>query len=262
MSMHIMTFNANGIRSAARKAFFDWFLTHDVDVLCVQETKAKIDQLEDAVYKPEGYERFFLDADKPGYSGVAIYTKKTVKSVLRPLSGLWCSEGRLIGVSLAHCDVYSLYLPSGTSGDARQAIKYEMMDELRDWMKGLERPTIISGDWNIAHKKIDLKNWQGNQKNSGFLTEERAWLDQLFANDHWLDAFRCLNSSEGEYTWWTYRGQARAKNVGWRIDYHVVNQALTAALDKTLIHPKPVFSDHAPLSLWLNETKLESLASN
>lgn len=260
--MHIMTFNANGIRSAARKAFFDWFMTQAVDVLCIQETKAQIHQLTDDVYMPKGYQRFFLDAQKPGYSGVAIYTKQDVIETMIPLSGLWVDEGRLLGVSLKHCDVYSLYLPSGTSGDARQAIKYEMMDALYDWMSTLKRPSIISGDWNIAHHEIDLKNWRGNQKNSGFLPEERAWLDVLFAGEGWVDAFRALNQSEGEYTWWTYRGQARAKNVGWRIDYHVVNQLLANCLEKTLIHPMPVFSDHAPLSLWLSDDKLESLKPN
>ena len=260
--MHIMTFNANGIRSAERKAFFDWFLEQNVDVLCVQETKAQAHQLSDPTYTPKGYQRFLLDAQKPGYSGVALYTKQPVDNAVVPLSGLWTDEGRLIGISLDHFDVYSLYLPSGTSGEARQAIKYEMMDELNHWMSGLKRPSIIAGDWNIAHKKIDLKNWQGNQKNSGFLPEERAWLDMLFADGTWVDAFRALDQSEGKYTWWTYRGQARAKNVGWRIDYHIVSNALVDCLEKTCIHPNPVFSDHAPLSLWLAKDKLESLPSN
>ena len=257
--MHIMTFNANGIRSAARKSFFEWFLDQDVDVLCVQETKAQAHQLQDTLFIPEGYQRFLLDAQKPGYSGVAIYTRQSTKQTLTPLSGIWQDEGRLLGVSLAHCDVYSLYLPSGTSGEVRQTIKYALMDELYEWMSSLERPTIISGDWNIAHQKIDIKNWQGNQKNSGFLPEERAWLDLLFANDAWIDTFRSLNQEEGQYTWWTYRGQARAKNVGWRIDYHIANTILAPCLQKTMIHPTPVFSDHAPLSVWLNHDKLESL---
>ena len=260
--MHIMTFNANGIRSAARKSFFDWFLTQDVDVLCIQETKAQAHQLTDTIYTPEGYQRFLLDAQKPGYSGVALYTKESVSNTLLPLSGLWQDEGRLMGVSLAELDIYSLYLPSGTSGEARQAIKYTLMDELYEWMSSLTRPTIICGDWNIAHKKIDLKNWQGNQKNSGFLPEERAWLDKLFIDDVWVDTFRSLDQSEGAYTWWTYRGQARAKNVGWRIDYHIANAVLAPCLHKTMIHPTPVFSDHAPLSLWLDDDKLESLKSN
>lgn len=262
ITMHLMTFNANGIRSAVRKEFFDWFKTQDVDILCIQETKAQIHQLEDPVYFLPGYERYFLDADKPGYSGVAIYSRAPSTEVLTPLSGRWVDEGRFLGLRVKGLDVYSLYLPSGTSGEIRQSIKYEMMDELFQWMSSVNSPVVIAGDWNIAHQKIDLKNWRGNQKNSGFLPEERAWLDKLLCNGQWVDAFRDLIEAGDHYTWWTYRGQARAKNVGWRIDYHMVNQVLQNALLDVKIHPSPIFSDHAPQSLWLCEKKLESLCTS
>lgn len=253
-----MTFNANGIRSAVRKEFFPWFLEQDVDLLCIQETKAQSHQLDSQTFHLPGYSRLLLDAEKPGYSGVAIYIRHLPFETLKPLAGLWQSEGRLIGVRLPHLDVYSLYLPSGTSGDARQAIKYQLMAELNDWMLTLKRPTIIAGDWNIAHKNIDLKNWKSNQKNSGFLPEERAWLDQLLANT-WVDGFReCIKEGE-HYTWWTYRGQARTNNVGWRIDYHILNDALRHTVKAAKIHPNPIFSDHAPLSIWLDKDQVDKL---
>jgi len=247
--LKIMTFNANGIRSAHRKGFFQWFLKQDVDVLCIQETKAQDHQMQiDSLALP-GYQQFLCSAEKPGYSGVAIYSRKQPTAVLTPLDGLWTSEGRLLGIQLDKLEVYSLYLPSGTSGDARQAIKYQLMSELKSWMKSKkDTPVIVAGDWNIAHQRIDLKNWQSNQKNSGFLPEEREWLTALLADD-WVDAFRVKNQSEGQYTWWTYRANARANNVGWRIDYQIMNQVLQSSLQSVHIDPLPIFSDHAPLSM-------------
>ncbi len=244
-----MTFNANGIRSAARKGFFEWFLKQNVDVLCIQEIKAYDEQLQDEVFKLVGYTRYILSAEKAGYSGVAIYTRLDVDEVIQPLEGVWLKEGRLIGVKVLGIEVYSLYLPSGTQGDVRQAIKYTLMDELHQWMSTkLSTPTIIVGDWNIAHQNIDLKNWKSNQKNSGFLPQEREWLTQLFSNG-WFDAFRLVNDEPDHYTWWTYRANARANNVGWRIDYHIINAAVKMGLKDTRIDPAPIFSDHAPLTM-------------
>lgn len=250
--MHVMTFNANGIRATVKKGFWEWFLAQSVDVLCIQETKAQTHQLTDACFSVPGYTRHLLDAERPGYSGVAIYTREPVKAISTPLDGYWVTEGRLLGVELAGVTVYSLYLPSGTSGDTRQVIKYQLMDELFTWMKTLDKPTIIGGDWNIAHQAIDLKNWKSNQKNSGFLPEERQWMDQVLADGHWVDSFRACNQLPDQYTWWTYRGQARQKNVGWRIDYQMVNACLAPSIRQVAIHPEPIFSDHAPMSLWLD----------
>lgn len=247
--LKVMTFNANGIRSAHRKGFFQWFLEQDVDVLCIQETKAQDHQLQiDSFYLP-GYQQFLCSAEKPGYSGVAIYSRKQPTAVLTPLDGLWMSEGRLLGIKLDALEIYSLYLPSGTSGEMRQAIKYRLMSELKSWMdEKKDSPVILVGDWNIAHHPIDLKNWKSNQKNSGFLPEERDWLSKILAQ-HWVDAFRIKNQSEGQYTWWTYRANARANNVGWRIDYQIINHVLKSSLQSVHIDALPIFSDHAPLSM-------------
>jgi len=251
--MRITSFNANGIRATARKGFFDWFKKAGIDVLCVQETKAQEWQLTDKVFHPKGYHVFFHDAEKKGYSGVALYCKHEPDEVIFGLG--WPdfdAEGRYIEARFGNLSVVSLYFPSGSSGDHRQQVKFDMMDRFMPYLKSLRRKKreyIICGDWNIAHKEIDIKNWKSNQKNSGFLPEERAWLDELFGKTGFVDGFREVNQEPEQYTWWSMRGRAREKNVGWRIDYHVVTPGLRDKIEKAEIYTGENFSDHAPLTL-------------
>ncbi len=249
--MRIITLNANGIRSAEKKGFYHWMQQQNADVVCIQETKAQFHQLDDATFCPEGYHCFYHDAEKKGYSGVAIYSKKQPDQIINGL-GIEDidSEGRYIEAQFGDLSVISLYLPSGSSGDERQNYKFYFLDRFMGYLKGLKdnnRHYVICGDWNIAHKEIDLKNWRGNKKNSGFLPEERAWLDQLFAEGHWYDAFRMINQQTDQYTWWSNRGQAWANNVGWRIDYQIISSQLKDKVLATSIYKDERFSDHAPL---------------
>lgn len=250
--MRVISFNANGIRAAARKGFFEWLAGEDADFVCIQETKAWHEQLEDnPIFFPSSYYCVYVDAQKKGYSGVAIYAKKKPNQVIKTLGfDVSDNEGRYLQFDYDNLSVISAYLPSGTTGSVRQEIKYEFLDAFEAHLVALRdtgRQYIICGDYNIAHKNIDIKNWRGNQKNSGFLPEERAWLDKLFGELGFVDAFRVLNQEPDQYTWWSNRGQARAKNVGWRIDYHVITNNLTAAVQDARIVPEPRFSDHAPL---------------
>jgi len=242
-----MTLNTNGIRAAHRKGFFGWMLKQDVDVVCIQETKAQTHQLSEEILSPKGYVGFFNDAEKKGYSGVAIYSRQQPDKIKKNLG--WDpadSEGRYIQADFGSLSIISLYLPSGSSSEERQIIKYDFMARFMPVLKKYRRQKrnyIICGDWNIAHKEIDLKNWRGNKKNSGFLPEERAWMDTLFNNVGMVDAFREINQQEDQYTWWSNRGQAWAKNVGWRIDYH----GLKGKINSAEIYKAERFSDHAPL---------------
>ncbi|MFB3091273.1 MAG: exodeoxyribonuclease III [Gammaproteobacteria bacterium] len=249
--MKIITLNANGIRAAHRKGFFEWMLKQDVDVICIQETRAQTHQLSEEILSPKGYVGFFNDAEKKGYSGVAIYTRQQPDKIKKNLG--WNpvdSEGRYIQADFGSLSIISLYLPSGSSSEERQIIKYDFMARFMPVLKKYRRQKrnyIICGDWNIAHKEIDLKNWRGNKKNSGFLPEERAWMDTLFNNVGMVDAFREINQQEDQYTWWSNRGQAWAKNVGWRIDYQIVSSGLKGKINSAEIYKAERFSDHAPL---------------
>ncbi len=250
--MRIMSFNANGIRSAARKGFFEWLAGQGVDVVCVQETKAQESQLDHPCF-PEGYHCHYHDAQKKGYSGVALYCRHKPDEVIAGFG--WPeidAEGRYLEARFGNLSVVSLYLPSGTSGDERQAFKMALLGRYLERLKeqaASGREYIICGDWNIAHKIIDIKNWRSNQKNSGFLPEEREWMDQLFGPAGFVDAFRVVNQEADQYTWWSNRGQARAKNVGWRIDYHVVTPGIGERVKSASIYTEQWFSDHAPLTL-------------
>ena len=251
--MRIVSLNANGIRSAARKGFFEWMAQHDADIVCVQETKAHTHQLTDPLFWPTGYQAYYLDAEKKGYSGVAIYTRQEPDSVIEGLG--WPemdAEGRYLEARFGNLSIVSLYVPSGSSSPERQAVKFDFLERFLPYLRSCAdsgRDYIFCGDWNIAHKPIDLKNWRGNQKNSGFLPEERAWLDTLFDEDGWVDAFRTLNGEPDQYTWWSNRGQAWTKNVGWRIDYHVISPRLKPMLRSAAIYKDQRFSDHAPLTI-------------
>lgn len=249
--MKVVSVNVNGIRAAHRKGFFDWLQKSRADVVCIQETKAQVDQLNDEIMQPNGYHAFFNDAVKKGYSGTAVYCRNKPDKVIDQLGfPVADEEGRYLQVDFGKLSVISLYLPSGTSGDVRQQVKYEFLDfflPLLKKMRRRRREYIICGDWNIAHKQIDLKNWRSNQKNSGFLPEERAWLDEVFDKVGMVDSFRVVNQEPDQYTWWSNRGQAWAKNVGWRIDYQVVTPGLKDKIKSVSIYKEERFSDHAPL---------------
>ena len=249
--MRIISFNANGIRSAANKNFFEWFQSQNADILCVQETKAQEHQLSDSVFQPKGYHAFYRDAStKKGYSGVAIYAKKKPDEIRTGLGwDEFDEEGRYIEARFGNLSVVSLYLPSGSSKEDRQQFKFKAMDWIRPKfaeMLASGRKYVVCGDWNIAHTAMDIRNAKSNEKNSGFLPEERAWLTQLIDQDGWVDAYRALKPQAQDYTWWSQRGAARAKNVGWRIDYQMVSPNLKAALRNCSIAAEPKFSDHAP----------------
>ena len=249
--MRIISANLNGVRSAARRGFFDWMCAQDAAVVCLQETKAQRHQLEDAVFHPDGWHNFYHDATKPGYSGVALYSRFEPDEVISGIG--WPdvdAEGRWIEARFGKLSVVSLYMQSGSSSEARQKVKFEFMERFLPHLRSLRRKRreyVICGDWNIAHREIDLKNWRGNRKNSGFLPEERAWMDRLFGEAGFVDAFRVVEQGPDHYTWWSNRGQAWAKNVGWRIDYQVITPGLKDRVQRAAIYKDQRFSDHAPL---------------
>lgn len=247
----VISLNANGIRAAARKGVFEWLAAQDADVVCIQETKAQEHQLTDDCFRPAGYHCYYEDAVKKGYSGTAVYSKQKPKKVVRGYGDKeFDDEGRYLEVQLQGINVVSLYLPSGSSSEERQEAKYRCMETFTEHLKKLRRKrshTVICGDWNIAHKEIDLKNWRQNRKNSGFLPEERAWLDDVFGDYGFVDAFRAIPQEPDAYTWWSNRGRAWDNNVGWRLDYQVVTPGLGDKVLKTEIYKEQRFSDHAPL---------------
>lgn len=249
--MKIITLNCNGLRSASAKGFFAWMAGQDADVVCLQETRLQNEHSNNGMFAAERYHSYFLNAEKKGYSGVALYSRKKPDGVVYGLG--WDeldNEGRYLQADYGNLSVVSLYMPSGSSGEERQAIKYRFMDRFMEKLKELRRTRreyIICGDWNIAHKNIDIKNWRGNQKNSGFLPEERAWMDELFGAAGFIDAFREVSGEAEQYTWWSNRGQAWAKNVGWRIDYQVITPGLKGKVRSASIYKDERFSDHAPL---------------
>jgi exodeoxyribonuclease-3 len=251
--MRIITANVCGIRSAAAKGFFRWLEAQNADVVCLQETKCHIHQLVDHDVEMRGYTSHFYDAQRKGYAGVAIYAKQKPDKVLRGFGvAEFDDEGRYIEARFGPLSVVSLYLPSGSAGPERQASKNRFLGEFMPYLERLRRRKrhyVICGDWNIAHKEIDLRNWKANRKNSGFLPEERAWMDQLFGPAGYIDAFREVNKEPDQYTWWSNRGQARAKNVGWRIDYQVASPSLAGAARAVSIYKDQRFSDHAPLTI-------------
>jgi exodeoxyribonuclease-3 len=222
-------------------------------VVCLQETKAQEHQLEHPDFRPEGFHCYYFDAEKKGYSGTAVFARREPDAVIRGIGvPEFDGEGRYLEARFGNLSVVSLYLPSGSSGPERQESKFRFLAAflpmLRE-MRASGREYVICGDWNIAHKPIDLKNWKGNLKNSGFLPEERAWLDRLFGEGGLVDVFRTLNPRPDQYTWWSNRGQAWAKNVGWRLDYQLATPGLAALARREAIFLDQRFSDHAPLTI-------------
>ncbi|MEF3193539.1 MAG: exodeoxyribonuclease III [Halothiobacillaceae bacterium] len=254
--LRVITFNVNGIRSAASKGFFDWLPSQQADIVCLQELKAQVDQLGAEVFWPAGYHCYYEPAERKGYSGVGLYARREPDEVIAGFGvEEFDREGRYLEARFGNLSVVSLYVPSGSAGPERQASKDRFLEAFPEKMRELKdsgRSVIICADWNIAHKPIDLKNWRGNQKNSGFLPHERAWVDARLEQDGWVDAFRVVNQEEGQYTWWSNRGQAWAKNVGWRIDYQLITPDLADKVLGASIWKETRFSDHAPLIMDYN----------
>jgi exodeoxyribonuclease-3 len=251
VQVRVITANLNGIRSAARKGFFSWLYRQRADVVCLQETKAQVDQMTEEMLAPNGFHGYFHDAEKKGYSGVGLYARKQPDRVVMGLG--WPdidAEGRFIQADFGKLSIVSLYLPSGSSSEERQAVKFDFLDRFLPVLEAMRadgREYVLCGDWNIAHKEIDLKNWRGNQKNSGFLPEERAWMTTVLEEVGFVDVFRVLNPKPDQYTWWSNRGRAREKNVGWRIDYQLATPGVADLARKERIYKDKWFSDHAPL---------------
>ncbi|WAC74287.1 exodeoxyribonuclease III [Roseateles sp. SL47] len=255
--MRFITLNLNGIRSAATKGLFDWLPPQEADVVGVQELKAQADIVETQY---AGYDKLtghFHYAQKKGYSGVGLYTRETPSDVIVGFgSEEFDNEGRWIEKRFdkpgRKLSLISCYFPSGSSGEDRQAAKFRFLEAMYPYLMALraEREFILVADVNIAHKEIDLRNWKSNQKNSGFLPEERAWMTRLLEVDTGLvDVFRLLNNKPDQYTWWSNRGQAWAKNVGWRLDYHLATPGLAQLAKREAIYLDQRFSDHAPLTI-------------
>ncbi len=253
--LRIITLNLNGIRSAARKGFFAWLERQDADIVCLQELKAQAGDMLREFLEPAGCRGYFHYAEKKGYSGVGLYCRRLPGRIVEGM-GIpdIDAEGRYLQADFGRLSVVSVYLPSGSSSPERQAAKFRFMARFRPHLDALARSgreVLLCGDWNIAHREIDLRNWKGNLKNSGFLPEERAWIGEVFGPAGFVDVYRRLHpDAEGEaYTWWSNRGQARAKNVGWRIDYHIATSGLAATARRASVYKAERFSDHAPLTI-------------
>ena len=253
--IRVVSLNLNGIRSATRKGWLQWMAKQNVDIVCVQEVKAQERDLDDSMKvlasagKPlVGHFHF---AQKKGYSGVGLYSRKKPKTVRIGFGDAeFDDEGRYVEADFGQYTVISLYLPSGSSSEERLAAKFRFLKVFKPHLRELiasGRELILCGDLNIAHKEIDLKNWKSNQKNSGFLPEERAWLSSVIEEDGLVDVFRTLDDRAEQYTWWSSRGQAWANNVGWRLDYHLASPGLASKAKRCEIYLKQRFSDHAPV---------------
>ncbi|WP_037586469.1 exodeoxyribonuclease III [Stenoxybacter acetivorans] len=249
--LRVISANVNGIRSAAKKGFLDYLVQANADIVCVQELKAQEADMDEAMKHPNQMHGVWHTAQKRGYSGVAIYSKRKPDAVQIGLGvPEFDEEGRFIRADFGQLSVISLYLPSGSSSDERQQAKFRFLDAFLPILAELKnegREMLICGDWNIAHHNIDLKNWRGNQKNSGFLPEERAWLTRVIEELVWVDVWRTLYPDAPGYTWWSNRGQAYAKDVGWRIDYHMCTPNLAGKARTAHVYKDEKFSDHAPL---------------
>ncbi len=248
----IITYNVNGIRSAISKGFIEWLAAASPDILCLQELKAQTEQIPVIEFESIGYHCYWFPALKKGYSGTAILSKQAPDNVAIGMQiPPYDEEGRLLRADFGDISVISVYHPSGSSGDHRQAFKMVWLEEFRAYVAQLRkmRPKlIISGDYNICHRPIDIHDPVGNAKNSGFLPEEREWMTQ-FLNDGFIDTFRLFNQEPRQYTWWSFRANARARNLGWRIDYHMATENLRNKLTASRILPLAVHSDHCPVVL-------------
>ena len=253
--LRVINLNLNGVRSAVTKGFLEWLGAQDADVVCVQELKAQSCDLSEAIRTPDALRGHFHCAEKKGYSGVGIYARHAPDRVVEGLGIADIdAEGRFLQLDFGALSIVSLYLPSGSSSEERQQAKFSFMERFLPHLAMLRaggREVIVCGDWNIAHKQIDLTNWRSNQKNSGFLPEERAWLTRVLDEQAWVDVYRRLHpEATGEcYTWWSNRGQAWAKNVGWRLDYQLATPGIADTARRAAVYKAQRFSDHAPLTI-------------
>lgn len=252
--MKIISYNVNGIRAAMNKGFVEWLVSENPDMIGLQEIKAELSQINLAVFEDLGYTIYWYPAVKKGYSGVAILTKIKPKSVKYGMGiSKYDDEGRMLQANFDGFSFISAYFPSGTTGDVRQGFKYKFLDDVSGYMLDLRKENpklILSGDYNICHKAIDIHNPVSNKNSSGFLPEERAWMDKFTASG-FIDSFRYFNEDPQQYTWWSYRAGSRAKNLGWRIDYHMVTNELQNKLKSAVILPDVIHSDHCPIVLEL-----------
>ena len=256
MGFRLVTLNLNGIRSAASKGFLEWAEASGIDCMGVQEIRAQADDVSGRFDRIGDLQGHFHFAQKKGYAGVGLYTRKAPSAVVTGFgSDEFDAEGRYVearfDTARRRFSVISCYFPSGSSGPERQEAKYRFLDQIAPHLRRLaiEREFVLVGDVNIAHREIDLRNWRSNQKNSGFLPEERAWLTALLDGDGLVDVFRRLNPLPEQYTWWSNRGQAWAKNVGWRLDYHLATPGVAAKARREQIYLDQRFSDHAPVTI-------------
>ncbi len=254
--MRIVTYNVNGIRSALRKDWLSWLKAVDADVVCLQEIKATPDVVPEILMIEQlGYEHYWYPAQKKGYSGTAILTRITPTHVEYGCGHeVYDYEGRIIRADFAEVSVMSTYFPSGTSGDIRQEFKYRFLDDFQsytDQLRAVRPKLVISGDYNICHRAIDIHNPISNARSSGFLPEEREWMEN-FINSGYVDSFRWQNPDPHHYTWWSYRANARARNLGWRIDYNMVSLPLQNQIRHTAILADALHSDHCPVLLDLD----------
>ncbi|MEQ1734229.1 MAG: exodeoxyribonuclease III [Bacteroidia bacterium] len=253
--MKIITYNLNGIRAAMSKEWLTWLKATDADVVCIQETKAQPEQIDTAAIEALGYHCYYYSAQKKGYSGVAILSKQKPLHVEYGCGiAAYDFEGRVLRADFETCSVVSVYHPSGSSGDERQVFKMQWLQDFQAYALDLKTKIpnlIISGDYNICHKAIDIHNPKSNVNTSGFLPEERAWFDDFVASG-FVDSFRHLNDEPHHYSWWSYRAGARAKNLGWRIDYNMVTENLADKITRVAILPDAMHSDHCPVLLEIN----------
>ena len=251
----IISYNVNGIRAAIRKGLLDWLTAVDADIVCLQETKAQPDQIPLFDIEALGYRSYWFSAQKKGYSGVAILSKTEPDHVSYGMGiQKYDDEGRFIRADYGDISVVSAYHPSGSSGEERQAFKMMWLEDYQRYIDTLkkERPKLIlSGDYNICHKPIDIHDPIRNAKSSGFLPEEREWMSG-FIDSGFIDTFRLFNDQPHNYSWWSYRANARAKNLGWRIDYHMVTESLKQNLHRSIILPDAKHSDHCPILLEID----------
>jgi exodeoxyribonuclease-3 len=251
----IITYNVNGIRAALNKGFDSWLNEVKPDVICIQETKASSDQVDENIFKNMGYHCYWFSAQKKGYSGVAIFTKQKPENIVLGCGNeMYDAEGRVMRIDFKDYSVMSVYHPSGTTGDERQSFKMQWLSFFRDYVMQLNQSIpnlVVCGDYNICNKPIDIHNPVSNKNSSGFLPEEREWFDH-FLNDGFVDSFRLVNQSAHQYTWWSYRANAREKNLGWRIDYNIITKSLTEKVMNAYILPDAMHSDHCPCVLELD----------
>lgn len=252
METSIISYNVNGIRAATKKGFLDWLSEEDPDIVCIQETKAQPEQLDDAILNPEKYHTFWHSAQKKGYSGVSVFSKQEPLHVEEGCGiDKYDLEGRILRLDFDTFSVISAYFPSGSSGDPRQLFKEDFLKDFYVYIEDLKKKfpnLIITGDYNICHKPIDIHDPVGNKKSSGFLPHEREWVSS-FIDLGFVDSFRKFNSEPHNYTWWSYRAQARQKNKGWRIDYQMATTELEDRLISADILPDVIHSDHCPTKL-------------